>query len=769
MENSERTGEKVFPNGDVYIGMFKGVLPHGKGKYTSSDGTTYDGDWEEGKMTGKGWIIWSSGATYDGDCFGGYLHGFGTFSSSDGSVYKGHWKMNIHHGVGRKEYQNSDVYDGCWKEGVRDGHGRYAWSNGNMYTGIWKKGNMSGRGVMKWFNGDLFDGFWVDGLRHGSGCYRFADGSYYFGTWSNGLKDGRGTLYPVGCDLDKCKIDGHKEIRRMLSHDSSISKEDAVKHKVKRSISEKIADRFARDSGRISRRAAVSVAGDAALHCSSTEVLPEDASCMLSHTTCDGKTEQQGNITVAYEREYMQGVLIRERIKSVDGLSHQSTQRRKFPAKEVRKGSCMDLFKGRKSYYLMLNLQLGIRYSVGKITPIPMREVRQSDFGDQARIKMYFPRKGSRLTPPHRSIDFYWKDYCPIDFRNLRVLFKLNAADYMMSICCDDGLRELLSPGKSGSIFYLSCDDRFVIKTLKKSELKVLLKMLPSYYKHVKDHENTLITKFFGVYRISLRRRKKVRFVVMGNMFYTELHMHHRYDLKGSSLGRFTDKDKIEEGTTLKDLDLMYEFRMDKLLHETLIKQLSLDSQFLESQHIIDYSLLLGLHFRAPEHLTALLEPPDSLCKPKSTPGGISHREISILPRSLTLVTHEPSIVSTAPGPHIRGKTLRANSVGDREVDLLLPGTGRLRVQLGVNMPAQANRKVKQEETDTDPSEVELFEVYDVVLYLGIIDILQAYNMRKKLEHKYKSLRFDPMSISVIEPKLYSKRFISFLERVFRA
>lgn len=58
-------------------------------------------------------------------------------------------------------------------------------------------------------------------------------------------------------------------------------------------------------------------------------------------------------------------------------------------------------------------------------------------------------------------------------FRNLRELFKLNAADYMMSICGDDGLRELPSPGKSGSIFYLSQDDRFVIKTLKKSELKV--------------------------------------------------------------------------------------------------------------------------------------------------------------------------------------------------------------------------------------------------------------------------------------------------------
>lgn len=58
-------------------------------------------------------------------------------------------------------------------------------------------------------------------------------------------------------------------------------------------------------------------------------------------------------------------------------------------------------------------------------------------------------------------------------FRNLRELFKLNAAEYMMSICGDDGLRELSSPGKSGSIFYHSRDDRFVIKTLKRSELKV--------------------------------------------------------------------------------------------------------------------------------------------------------------------------------------------------------------------------------------------------------------------------------------------------------
>lgn len=57
--------------------------------------------------------------------------------------------------------------------------------------------------------------------------------------------------------------------------------------------------------------------------------------------------------------------------------------------------------------------------------------------------------------------------------RNLREMFKLDAAEYMMSICGDCGLKDITSPGKSGSIFFISHDDKFVIKTLKKSELKV--------------------------------------------------------------------------------------------------------------------------------------------------------------------------------------------------------------------------------------------------------------------------------------------------------
>jgi 1-phosphatidylinositol-4-phosphate 5-kinase len=54
----------------------------------------------------------------------------------------------------------------------------------------------------------------------------------------------------------------------------------------------------------------------------------------------------------------------------------------------------------------------------------------------------------------------------------------VDAADYMLSICGNDALRELSSPGKSGSFFYLTNDDRYMIKTIKKAEVQVSIIVL---------------------------------------------------------------------------------------------------------------------------------------------------------------------------------------------------------------------------------------------------------------------------------------------------
>ncbi|KAH9671129.1 phosphatidylinositol 4-phosphate 5-kinase 9 [Citrus sinensis] len=751
-----RVGELALPNGESYSGSLLGNLPEGLGKYIWSDGCIYEGEWRRGMRHGNGKIRWPSGTVYEGEFSGGYIHGTGTYIGSDGLTYKGRWRLNLKHGLGYQVYPNGDVFEGSWIQGAAEGPGKYTWANRDVYLGNMKGGKMSGKGTLTWTNGDSFEGSWLNGMMHGFGVYTWSDGGSYVGTWSRGLKDGKGTFYPNGIQLsvlqepylNALRIRGllpdmRRQTHAHAHHASSVEMANAKVpgNRGSRRIS---ADKISK--GNLinleqSHRGNVSLERRWSLEVSFEKVIGHDSSLELSESISEGMEKASDkNVAPILEREYIQGVLISEFVlnNSFSQSSRREKRRQRKLVKEVKRPG-ETIIKGHRSYDLMLSLQLGIRYTVGKITPVQRRDVRASDFGPRASFWMNFPKEGSQLTPPHQSEDFKWKDYCPMVFRNLREMFKIDAADYMMSICGNDALRELSSPGKSGSIFFLSQDDRFMIKTLRKSEVKVLLQMLPTYHDHVRSYENTLITKFFGLHRIKPSSGQKFRFVVMGNMFCTELRIHRRFDLKGSSLGRSTDNIEIDENTTLKDLDLNYCFYLEPSWREDLLKQIEIDSKFLEAQQIMDYSLLLGVHYRAPQHLRSLT---------------------TIREDGLGIVAEEDDS-SVIAGPHIRGSRLRASSAGDEEVDLLLPGTAsRLQIQLGVNMPARAEQIPGKQE--------DLFhQSYDVVLYLGIIDILQEYNMSKKIEHAYKSLQFDSISISAVDPTFYSHRFLEFIEKVF--
>jgi hypothetical protein len=79
-------------------------------------------------------------------------------------------------------------------------------------------------------------------------------------------------------------------------------------------------------------------------------------------------------------------------------------------------------------------------------------------------------------------------------------------------------LREMPSPGKSGSVFFLSDDDRFLIKTVSHEEMLLLLKLIPAYYVHCAENPTTLLTRFFGVHRIKpLGSQSKVRLLCGGS------------------------------------------------------------------------------------------------------------------------------------------------------------------------------------------------------------------------------------------------------------
>uniref|UniRef100_A0A8C2GD29 Phosphatidylinositol-4-phosphate 5-kinase, type I, beta b n=1 Tax=Cyprinus carpio TaxID=7962 RepID=A0A8C2GD29_CYPCA len=56
-----------------------------------------------------------------------------------------------------------------------------------------------------------------------------------------------------------------------------------------------------------------------------------------------------------------------------------------------------------------------------------------------------------------------------------------------------------------------------------------------------------------------------------------------------------------------------------------------------------------------------------------------------------------------------------------------------------------------------------------LLIFLGIIDILQSYRFMKKLEHSWKALVYDGDTVSVHRPSFYANRFLKFMSsRVFR-
>lgn len=71
----------------------------------------------------------------------------------------------------------------------------------------------------------------------------------------------------------------------------------------------------------------------------------------------------------------------------------------------------------------------------------------------------------------------------------------------------------------------------------------------------------------------------------MGNLFCSEYAIHRRFDLKGSSLGRTTQKSQseIDEYTTLKDLDLNFIFRLRKHWFQDFVKYVYLSLSHLLS------------------------------------------------------------------------------------------------------------------------------------------------------------------------------------------
>uniref|UniRef100_A0A8C0QL34 PIPK domain-containing protein n=1 Tax=Canis lupus familiaris TaxID=9615 RepID=A0A8C0QL34_CANLF len=216
-------------------------------------------------------------------------------------------------------------------------------------------------------------------------------------------------------------------------------------------------------------------------------------------------------------------------------------------------------------------IQLGIGYTVGNLSSKPERDVLMQDFYVVESI--FFPSEGSNLTPAHHFQDFRFKTYAPVAFRYFRELFGIRPDDYLYSLC-NEPLIELSNPGASGSLFYVTSDDEFIIKTVMHKEAEFCRSCCPN----LNQNPRTLLPKFYGLYCVQ-SGGKNIRVVVMNNILPRVVKMHLKFDLKGSTYKRRASKKEKEKNT-----------------FSALVKTLQRDCLVLESFKIMDYSLLLGVH-----------------------------------------------------------------------------------------------------------------------------------------------------------------------------
>uniref|UniRef100_G3S9P7 PIPK domain-containing protein n=1 Tax=Gorilla gorilla gorilla TaxID=9595 RepID=G3S9P7_GORGO len=359
-------------------------------------------------------------------------------------------------------------------------------------------------------------------------------------------------------------------------------------------------------------------------------------------------------------------------------------------------------------------IQLGITYTVGSLSTKPERDVLMQDFYVVESI--FFPSEGSNLTPAHHYNDFRFKTYAPVAFRYFRELFGIPPDDYLCSLCGDEPLIELCSSGASGSLFYVSSDDELIIKTLQHKEAEFLQKLLPGYYLNLSQNPRTLLPKFFGLYCVQTGG-KNIRIVVMNNLLPRSVKMHIKYDLKGSTYKRrASQKEREKPLPTFKDLDFLQDIPdglfLDADMYNALCKTLQRDCLVLQSFKIMDYSLWLSIH---------------NIDHAQREPLSSDTLQVSIDTQRLA---PQKALYSTAM-EFIQGEARLGDTM---EADDHMGG-----------IPAQNSKGER------------------LLLYIGIIDILQSYTFLKKLEHSWKAVVHDGDTVSVHRPGFYAERFQHFM------
>jgi len=195
-------------------------------------------------------------------------------------------------------------------------------------------------------------------------------------------------------------------------------------------------------------------------------------------------------------------------------------------------------------------------------------------------------------------------------------LDKIKPADIKSSLKLEDNITNIFKSGqgagRSGSFFFFSRDNKYIIKTMRGTEKKVLLGMLGDLVEHFKATENkSLLARIYGVYTVKSDVFESVDIIVMENTARVKSVQSPKmvFDLKGSIKNRkvgFEGEDKWwlkkpGHKKVMKDRNFV---EINNDLNRSLVnfsesqicdfsEAIHYDTIFLRDRGLMDYSLLL--------------------------------------------------------------------------------------------------------------------------------------------------------------------------------
>ncbi|CAF0902150.1 unnamed protein product [Didymodactylos carnosus] len=390
-------------------------------------------------------------------------------------------------------------------------------------------------------------------------------------------------------------------------------------------------------------------------------------------------------------------------------------------------------------------LQIGIGYYLEQnLEQNPYKRGLTGNIEIVERVK--FPAIGDsdKNTPPHTYPDFDCEAYALNDFSYLINIYGINPQILRDSIVKSGDLREIVNPAKSGSLLYITADSKFIIKTVRDYEAKFIQqKFLSEYIGYIKKQPETFITKLFGMFGyIPYIPKEKLglsleaftlRFAIFSNFIPPKLQIHEKYDLKGSTFRRDADvAEKRKEHTTFKDNDFRdlhpNGLELSYSIYQHLRDVVTHDVEFLESQNIMDYSMLLVIHNIDNPVKRKRVRPFEHLIE--------SARGTFL--SGISQIIDENGKDKKPYGKSI--KTLETGSSSNNTYD-----TSKVRQYGGI--PAK-NEKGEH-----------------LLLFIAILDILQTFDICKVMQRQLQTIQ-DQSAVdnrSIVEPNFYAKRFKDFI------